>query len=68
MLRLLAPDAVREADAALLPARRPVHLVAPGGHPFATIDVATADRKVMRITLRPCGPTATSPPPHRPVP
>ncbi|MET9915893.1 sigma-70 family RNA polymerase sigma factor [Streptomyces sp. NPDC006435] len=85
MLRLLAPDSVRDADAALLPLGgrtvvtgadaiaaetvrfrhrieaacrmvvdgRPVHLIAPGGHPFATIDIATADRKVTRITLRP---------------
>ncbi|MFE7615562.1 sigma-70 family RNA polymerase sigma factor [Streptomyces sp. NPDC057496] len=85
MIRLLAPDGVRDADAALLPPGsrtvvtgadaiaaetvrfrhrieaacrmvvdgRPVHLIAPGGHPFATIDIVTAGRKVTRITLRP---------------
>ncbi|MEU1349093.1 sigma-70 family RNA polymerase sigma factor [Streptomyces sp. NPDC005795] len=84
MIRLLAPDSVRDADAALLPGgvrtlvtgaediaaetvrfqdrlhavcgltlnNRPVHLIAPGGHPLATIEISTADRKVTRITLR----------------
>ncbi|WP_299539297.1 sigma-70 family RNA polymerase sigma factor [uncultured Streptomyces sp.] len=84
MIQLLAPDSVRDADAALLPrgARttvvgavdiaaetvhfrdrvraacrltvngRAVHLIAPGGHPLATIEVSTANRRVTRITLR----------------
>ncbi|MEV0575624.1 sigma-70 family RNA polymerase sigma factor [Streptomyces sp. NBC_01463] len=84
MLQLLAPDSVRDADAALLPrgARslvvgavdiatetvhfrdriqalctlalddRPVYVIAPGGHPLATIEFRTAGPKVTRITLR----------------
>lgn len=84
MIQLLAPDSVRDADAALLPDgvrttvvgagdiatetvrfrdriraacrltvnNRPVHLIAPGGHPLATIEISTAGRKVTRITLR----------------
>ncbi|WLQ49044.1 sigma-70 family RNA polymerase sigma factor [Streptomyces poriferorum] len=85
MIQLLAPDSVRDADAALLPRgartavigavdianetvhfrdriqsacrltvnNKPVYLIAPGGHPLATIEVSTANRKVTRITLRP---------------
>ncbi|MCX4772455.1 ECF RNA polymerase sigma factor SigJ [Streptomyces sp. ADI92-24] len=30
----------------------PVYLIAPGGHPLATIDISTAKQKVTRITLR----------------
>ncbi|WP_250291542.1 sigma-70 family RNA polymerase sigma factor [Streptomyces atroolivaceus] len=84
MIQLLAPDSVRDADAALLPhgARtvvigavgiasetvhfrhriqaacritvndKPVYLIAPGGHPLATIEISTANQKVTRITLR----------------
>ncbi|MEU1122502.1 sigma-70 family RNA polymerase sigma factor [Streptomyces sp. NPDC005899] len=84
MIQLLAPDSVRDADAALLPRgsrtaiigagdiasetvhfrhriqaacrltvnNRPVYLIAPGGHPLATIEISTADQKVTRITLR----------------
>ncbi|MFI1929977.1 sigma-70 family RNA polymerase sigma factor [Streptomyces sp. NPDC020330] len=85
MIHLLAPDSVRDAEAALLPhggrttvtgasdiaaetARfrdriraacrltvngRPMYAIAPGGHPLATIDIATAGGQVTRITLRP---------------
>lgn len=84
MLQLLAPDCVRDAEAALLPpgARttvvgaldiatetahhrdriqaacrivvngEPMYLIAPGGHPLATIGISTADGKVTRILLR----------------
>ncbi|MFB7554883.1 sigma-70 family RNA polymerase sigma factor [Streptomyces brevispora] len=84
MIQLLAPDSVRDAEAALLPRgarttvvgagdiatetvhfrdriqaacrltvnNRPVYLIAPGGHPLATIDISTARQKVTRITLR----------------
>ncbi|MCZ4125459.1 sigma-70 family RNA polymerase sigma factor [Streptomyces sp. H39-S7] len=84
MIQLLAPDSVRDADAALLPrgARtavigavdiasetahfrhrmemacrltvntKPLYLIAPGGHPLATIEISTANQKVTRITLR----------------
>ncbi|MFH8987813.1 sigma-70 family RNA polymerase sigma factor [Streptomyces sp. NPDC017940] len=84
MIQLLAPDSVRDADAALLPRGgrttvvgavdianetvhfrdriqavcrltvndTPVYLIAPGGHPLATIEFSTADQKVTRITLR----------------
>jgi RNA polymerase sigma-70 factor (ECF subfamily) len=91
MLRMLAPDCVRDADAALLPrdtaALRPpdgrtrvvgsvrianetkhfrdriraacpltvngksMHLIAPGGHPLATLDIATTGPMITRITL-----------------
>ncbi|MFJ6612597.1 sigma-70 family RNA polymerase sigma factor [Streptomyces sp. NPDC091289] len=85
MIQLLAPDSVRDAEAALLPRGgrttvtgavdiatetahfrdriqaacglvvngRPMYLIAPGGHPFATIEISTAGRKVTRIALRP---------------
>lgn len=85
MVRLLAPDSIRDADAALLPhggrttvtgstdiaaetahfrdriraACRltvngtPMYVIAPGGHPFATIEIDTAGGQVTRITLRP---------------
>ncbi|MFE6132560.1 sigma-70 family RNA polymerase sigma factor [Streptomyces sp. NPDC056437] len=84
MIQLLAPDSVRDADAALLPRgartavtgavdiatetvhfrdriqaacrltvnNRPVYLIAPGGHPLATIDISTANQRITRITLR----------------
>ncbi|MFJ8871523.1 sigma-70 family RNA polymerase sigma factor [Streptomyces sp. NPDC102473] len=84
MIQLLAPDSVRDADAALLPSgarttvigavdiatetlhfrdrirstcrltvnNRSVYLIAPGGHPLATIEISTADQKVTRIALR----------------
>lgn len=84
MIQLLAPDSVRDAEAALLPRGgrttvtgavdiatetvlfrdriqaacrltvkdRPIYLIAPGGHPFATIEISTAGRKVTRIKLR----------------
>ncbi|MFC8968931.1 sigma-70 family RNA polymerase sigma factor [Streptomyces sp. NPDC057094] len=84
MIQLLAPDSVRDADAALLPRgarttvigaaaiasetvhfrhriqaacrltvnNNPVYLIAPGGHPLATIEISTANQKVTRITLR----------------
>ncbi|WP_406144102.1 sigma-70 family RNA polymerase sigma factor [Streptomyces anulatus] len=84
MIQLLAPDSVRDAEAALLPhggrttvagasdiatetARfrdriraacrltvngRPMYVIAPGGHPFATIEISTAGGQVTRITLR----------------
>ncbi|WP_097867777.1 sigma-70 family RNA polymerase sigma factor [Streptomyces sp. rh34] len=85
MIHLLAPDSVRDAEAALLPhggrttvtgasdiaaetARfrdriraacrltvngRPMYVIAPGGRPFATIEIDTAGGQVTRITLRP---------------
>lgn len=31
---------------------KPVYLIAPGGHPLATIEISTANQKVTRITLR----------------
>ncbi|MFJ6144497.1 sigma-70 family RNA polymerase sigma factor [Streptomyces anulatus] len=84
MIQLLAPDSVRDAEAALLPhggrtsvtgasdiaaetARfhdrirascrltvngRPMYVIAPGGRPFATIEISTAGGRVTRITLR----------------
>lgn len=84
MIRMLAPDSVRDADAALLPrdARtrvvgsaeiasetkhfrdrvratcpinvngRSTRLIAPGGHPLATLEIATKGQKITRITLR----------------
>ncbi|MFH9202725.1 sigma-70 family RNA polymerase sigma factor [Streptomyces anulatus] len=84
MIQLLAPDSVRDADAALLPhgarttvsgasdiaaetARfrdriraacplsvngRPMYVIAPGGHAFATIEISTAGGQVTHITLR----------------
>ncbi len=84
MLQLLAPDRVRDADAALLPpagrttvtgaadiaaetahfrdrvaavctlsaAGRPLYVIAPGGHPLATLEIGTAGGRVTRITLR----------------
>ncbi|MFJ2219126.1 sigma-70 family RNA polymerase sigma factor [Streptomyces anulatus] len=84
MIQLLAPDSVRDAEAALLPhggrttvagasdiaaetARfrdriraacrltvngRPMYVIAPGGHPFATIEISTAGGQVTGITLR----------------
>ncbi|MGW5736318.1 MULTISPECIES: sigma-70 family RNA polymerase sigma factor [Streptomyces] len=84
MIQLLAPDSVRDADAALLPRgartavigavdiaietahfrdriqaacrltldNKPVYLIAPGGHPLATIEISTTNQKVTRITLR----------------
>ncbi|MFE6699966.1 sigma-70 family RNA polymerase sigma factor [Streptomyces sp. NPDC057718] len=84
MIELLAPDSVRDAEAALLPHDgrttvtgaadiatetaqfrdriraacrltvngRPMYVIAPGGHPFATIGISTADGQVTRITLR----------------
>ncbi|MFJ2297085.1 hypothetical protein ACIOG7_36420 [Streptomyces sp. NPDC087894] len=84
MLQLLAPDCVRDAEAALLPpgARttvvgaldiatetahhrdriqaacrivlngEPMYLIAPGGHPLATIGISTAEGKVTKILLR----------------
>ncbi|MET9093699.1 sigma-70 family RNA polymerase sigma factor [Streptomyces cyaneofuscatus] len=84
MLQLLAPDCVRDADAALLPpggrttvtgaagiaaetahfrdriaavctlgaAGRPLYVIAPGGHPLATLEIGTAGGRVTRITLR----------------
>lgn len=85
MIQLLAPDCVRDAEAALLPHGgrttvtgaagiaaetahfrdriraacrltvngRPMYVIAPGGHPLATIGISTADGQVTRITLRP---------------
>lgn len=87
MIRLLAPDCVRDADAALVPegvaavvtgaevvatetarflgrirmacplrvdgAR--VYVIAPGGHPFATVRLRTADSRICRITVRRVG-------------
>ncbi|MFJ8968673.1 sigma-70 family RNA polymerase sigma factor [Streptomyces anulatus] len=84
MIQLLAPDSVRDAEAALLPHDgrtivggasdiaaetaqfrdriraacrltvngRPMYVIAPGGHPFATIGISTAGGQVTRITLR----------------
>ncbi|MFI7291662.1 sigma-70 family RNA polymerase sigma factor [Streptomyces anulatus] len=84
MIQLLAPDSVRDAEAALLPPGgpttvtgaadiaaetaqfrdriraacrltvngRPMYVIAPGGHPFATIEITTAGGQVTRITLR----------------
>ncbi|MGW0784967.1 sigma-70 family RNA polymerase sigma factor [Streptomyces sp. NPDC002913] len=84
MIQLLAPNSIRDADAALLPRgarttvigavdiatetvhfrdriqaacrltvnNKPVYLIAPGGHPLATIAISTANQKVTRITLR----------------
>ncbi|MFJ9887817.1 sigma-70 family RNA polymerase sigma factor [Streptomyces sp. NPDC091287] len=84
MIQLLAPDSVRDAEAALLPhggrttvtgasdiaaetARfrdriraacplsvngRSMYVIAPGGRPFATIEISTAGGQVTRITLR----------------
>ncbi|MER5894836.1 sigma-70 family RNA polymerase sigma factor [Streptomyces sp. NPDC001876] len=84
MIQLLAPDSVRDADAALLPhgARttvigavdiatetehfrdrieatcrltvnnKSVYLIAPGGHPLATIEISTAHQMVTGIALR----------------
>ncbi|MFD4338569.1 sigma-70 family RNA polymerase sigma factor [Streptomyces anulatus] len=84
MIRLLAPDSVRDAEAALLPHGgrttvrgasdiaaetaqfrdriraacrltvngRPMYVIAPGGRPFATIEISTAGGQVSRITLR----------------
>ncbi|MFE2976651.1 sigma-70 family RNA polymerase sigma factor [Streptomyces sp. NPDC059258] len=84
MIELLAPDSIRDAEAALLPHDdrttvtgaadiaaetaqfrdriraacrltvngRPMYVIAPGGHPFATIGISTADGQVTRITLR----------------
>ncbi|MFI5650142.1 sigma-70 family RNA polymerase sigma factor [Streptomyces anulatus] len=84
MIQLLAPDSVRDAEAALLPhggrttvagasdiaaetARfrdriraacrltvngTPMYVIAPGGHPFATIGISTAGGQVTGITLR----------------
>lgn len=85
MIQLLAPDSVRDAEAALLPHDgrttvtgpadiaaetaqfrdrirtacrltvngRPMYVIAPGGHPLATVDIATTGGQVTRITLRP---------------
>ncbi|WP_426497233.1 sigma-70 family RNA polymerase sigma factor [Streptomyces sp. D54] len=85
MIQLLAPDSIRDAEAALLPHGgrttvsgasdiaaetahfrdriraacplsvngRPMYVIAPGGHPFATIEISTANGQVTRITLRP---------------
>ncbi len=84
MLRLLAPDCVRDADAALLPSGgrtrvvgaarianetkhfrdriraacpltvngESMHLIAPGGRPLATLDIAVSGSVITRITLR----------------
>ncbi|MFH9391922.1 sigma-70 family RNA polymerase sigma factor [Streptomyces sp. NPDC017556] len=84
MIQLLAPDSVRDAEAALLPHGgrttvtgaadiaaettrfrdriraacrltvngRPMYVIAPGGRPFATLDLDTAGDRVTRITLR----------------
>ncbi|MFE9858980.1 sigma-70 family RNA polymerase sigma factor [Streptomyces sp. NPDC005780] len=84
MIQLLAPDSVRDADAALLPRgartavigaadianetvhfreriqsacrltvnNKAVYLIAPGGHPLATIEISTAKGKVTRIAVR----------------
>ncbi|TXS42034.1 sigma-70 family RNA polymerase sigma factor [Streptomyces sp. OR43] len=84
MTELLAPDSVRDADAALLPRgarttvigaagianetvhfrdriqsacrltvnNKSVYLIAPGGHPLATIEISTAEGKVARIAVR----------------
>ncbi|MGQ4714122.1 sigma-70 family RNA polymerase sigma factor [Streptomyces anulatus] len=83
VIQLLAPDSVRDAEAALLPdggrttvtgasdiaaetARfrdriraacplsvngRPMYVIAPGGRPFATIEISTARGQVTRIAL-----------------
>ncbi|MEU2066283.1 sigma-70 family RNA polymerase sigma factor [Streptomyces anulatus] len=88
MIQLLAPDSVRDADAALLPHGgrttvtgatdiaaetaqfrdriraacplsvngRPMYVIAPGGHPFATIEISAAGGQVTRVTLRPAQP------------
>ncbi|MFI7316886.1 sigma-70 family RNA polymerase sigma factor [Streptomyces venezuelae] len=85
MIQLLAPNSIRDADAALLPRggrttvigavdiahetmhfrdriqaacrltvnSKPVYVIAPGGHPLATIEISTAHQKITRITLRP---------------
>ncbi|MFC8625077.1 sigma-70 family RNA polymerase sigma factor [Streptomyces anulatus] len=84
MIQLLAPDSIRDAEAALLPHGgrttvtgasdiaaetahfrdriraaclltvngRPMYVIAPGGHPFATVEISTAGGQVTRITLR----------------
>ncbi len=84
MIHLLAPDSVRDAEAALLPHGgrttvsgaddiaaetaqfrdriraacrltvngRPMYVIAPGGRPFATIEISAAGEQVSRITLR----------------
>ncbi|HEY9330945.1 MAG TPA: sigma-70 family RNA polymerase sigma factor [Streptomyces sp.] len=84
MIELLAPDSVRDADAALLPRgartavigaagianetahfrdriqsacrltvnNESVYLIAPGGHPLATIEIGTAKGKVTSIAVR----------------
>ncbi|MBQ1109757.1 sigma-70 family RNA polymerase sigma factor [Streptomyces sp. 404i] len=83
MIQLLAPDSVRDAEAALLPDGgrttvtgasdiaaetaqfrdriraacplsvngRPMYVIAPGGRPFATIEISTAGGQVTRIAL-----------------
>ncbi|CAM5242312.1 MULTISPECIES: sigma-70 family RNA polymerase sigma factor [Streptomyces] len=85
MIQVLAPDSVRDADAALLPrgARthvvgstaiatetrlfrdriraacpitvdaRSMYLIAPGGHPLATLEFVTTGKEITRIKLRP---------------
>lgn len=85
MVELMAPDCVRDVDAALVPAGtpvrvtgatavadetrhfvdrirssapmrvngRPVHVIAPGGHAFAVIDITTRADLVTRIAIRP---------------
>lgn len=85
MIRLLAPNCIRDADAALVPEGVPtrvtgatnvatetahfidriraacsltvngtrVYLFAPGGHPWATVRMATDNGCITRITLRP---------------
>lgn len=84
MLGLLAPDCVRDADAALVPAGvaaivtgaaavagettrfvdriraacplvvdgSRAHVIAPGGHPLATLSIAVEHGRISRITLR----------------
>lgn len=41
-----------QAACRLMLNNKPVYLIAPGGHPLATIEISTANRKITRITLR----------------
>lgn len=91
LVRMLAPDAVRSADAALLPPAAPTTVtgaeqiaeetrnfverirasvpmlvngevravIAPGGHPFAIIDIDVAADRITRVSITPATPTDT---------
>ncbi|MFJ7060205.1 hypothetical protein ACK8N7_09350 [Streptomyces griseobrunneus] len=41
-----------QAVCAITVDNRPVYVIAPGGHPLATLDIGTADGQVTRVTLR----------------